>query len=182
MFGVTAIWLAMGYSFVPFFIVYYLIFAIINKTLVVPIERLIVLPKYENRDMAMDVSIPIESEHVSFVSESLQNFFVSHGTSSRIAYFSALCMEEIAADYLDYMKKNDKTNRKAFMDIKAFCDEKKIEIILRNYDKPYNPLIFERDEESFSKIGVSMVQKLASDITYSYTYHLNVVSVSIPCE
>ena len=68
------------------------------------------------------------------------------------------------------------------MDIKAFLDEDRIEIVLRNYDEPYNPLMFERADESFSKIGISMVQKIASDITYSYAYHLNVVSVQIPCE
>ena len=66
-----------------------------------------------------------------------------------------------------------------FIHIKAFRDKGKIEIILRNYDHPYNPLVFERAEESFAKIGVTMVQKIAKDITYSYSYHLNVVSVII---
>ena len=180
--GVTGIWLAMGYAFIPFFIVYYSVFALINRQMSVPVEGLLVLKKYQNRDTAMDVSIPIESEHVSFVSEALQSFFLTHGTSPRIAYVSSLCMEEIAADYLDYRKHEGVSDRKAFMDIKAFRDEDKIEIILRNYDEPYNPLVFEREEESFRKIGVSMVQKIASDISYSYAYHLNVVSVTIPCK
>ncbi len=65
------------------------------------------------------------------------------------------------------------------MDIKAFRDEGKIELVLRNYDDPYNPLVFEREDESFSKIGVTMVQKISSDITYSYSYHLNVVSLTV---
>ena len=65
------------------------------------------------------------------------------------------------------------------MDIKVFRDAGKIEIILRNYDDPYNPLVFEREAESFSKIGVTMVQKIAKDIIYSYSYHLNVVSVIV---
>ena len=65
------------------------------------------------------------------------------------------------------------------MDIKAFRDEGKIELILRNYDDRYNPLVFEREDESFSKIGVTMVQKISSDITYSYSYHLNVVSLTV---
>ena len=54
-----------------------------------------------------------------------------------------------------------------------------IEIILRNYDEPYNPLVFERDDESFAKIGVTMVQRIAKEIIYSYSYHLNVVSLTI---
>ena len=181
-FGITSIWLSMGYSFIPFFIVFYLVFVLINRKFPVPLERLLVLEKYENRDTALDVSIPIKSEQVSFVSEKLQSFFLDKGTPSRIAYASALCMEEIAADYLDYRRKSGASDKKAFMDIKAFRDEDKIELILRNYDKPYNPLVFERDEESFAKIGVTMVQRIASDISYSYAYHLNVVSVTIPCE
>ena len=181
-FGLNAIWLALGYSFIPFFIVYYLVFMLINKKLIIPLDRLIMLKKYENRDKALDVSIPIEAERVSFVSETLQSFFLSHGTPSRIAFFTALCMEEIAADYHEYRKAEGVIDKKAFMDIKAFRDEDKIEIVLRNYDEPYNPLLFKRDEESFSKIGVSMVQKIASNILYSYAYHLNVVSVTIPCE
>ena len=181
-FGITSIWLSMGYSFIPFFIVFYLVFVLINKKFPVPLERLLVLDKFENRDTALDVSIPIESEQVSFVSETLQSFFLDKGTPSRIAYASALCMEEIAADYLDYRRKAGSADKKSFMDIKAFRDEDKIEIILRNYDEPYNPLVFERDEESFAKIGVTMVQKIASDISYSYAYHLNVVTVKIPCE
>ncbi|MBR0366155.1 MAG: MATE family efflux transporter, partial [Clostridia bacterium] len=181
MFGVNAIWVALGYSFIPFFVIYYIVFMLINRRLVVPMDRLLLLKRYENRDTALDVSIPIETEHVSFVSETLQSFFLSHNTPSRIAFFIALCMEEIAADYLEYKKNEGAADKKEFMDIKAFRDEDKIEIVLRNYDEPYNPLVFERDEESFSKIGVSMVQKIASKISYSYAYHLNVVSVTIPC-
>lgn len=182
-FGVTVIWIAMGFSFIPFFIVYYLVFMIINKKAVVPLERLLVLKKHENRDTAIDISIPVESEHVSFVSEQLQNFFTEHGTSPRIAYASALCMEEIAADYLDYRRKTEHKDKTSYMDIKAFCDPDKIEIILRNYDKPYDPLIIENngvEDGSFSKIGVVMTQKIASKVMYSYAYHLNVVTIVIP--
>ena len=65
------------------------------------------------------------------------------------------------------------------MDIKAFRDADQIELILRNYDEPYNPFVFEREAESFSKIGITMVQRIAKDITYSYSYHLNVVSIVV---
>ena len=185
-FGVTAIWVAMGFSFIPFFIIYYLVFMLINKKPVVPLERLLVLKKYENRDTALDISISVESEHVSFVSEELQNFFLEHNAPPRLAYISALCTEEIASDYLEYSRKAENKKKKdktKYMDIKAFSDPDKIEIILRNYDNPYDPLIIEKDvikDESYSKIGVIMAQKIASRILYSYVYHLNVVTVIIP--
>lgn len=181
--GVTGIWFAMGFSFIPFIIVYYLVFVLITKKAAVPLERLLVLNKYENVDTAIDISIPVESEQVSFVSQSLQKFFIEHDTSPRLAYISALCMEEIAADYLAHRTGKGNVPVNEYMDIKAFRDPDKIEIILRNYDEPYNPLIIENDgikDESYSKIGIVMTQKTASEILYSYAYHLNVVSIIIP--
>ena len=92
-------------------------------------------------------------------------------------------MEEIAADYIAHRQKTRRGNDEAYMDIKAFRDPDKIEIILRNYDEPYNPLLIEHDgteDDSFSKIGIVMTQRIASSILYSYAYHLNVVSVIIP--
>ena len=43
-----------------------------------------------------------------------------------------------------------------------------------------NPLlVFERGDDDFSKIGITMVQKMSSDILYSYAYHLNVITMGI---
>jgi len=181
--GITAVWIGMGFMFIPFFIVFYLVFMLINKKAAVPLERLLVLKKYENRDTALDVSISTESEQVSYVSEKLQNFFLKNNTSPKLAYISALCMEEIAVDYINYRKENGGSDKETYMDIKAFCDPDKIEIILRNYDKPYDPLVIENDtvaDGSYSKIGVVMTQKIASEVLYSYAYHLNVVTITIP--
>lgn len=179
-FGITGVWLAMGYNFIPFFLLFYLAFWILNKgRFPVPLEKLLALKRDRERTTAMDVSIPAEAKNVSFVSEQLQTFFREHGAPEKVAYSAALCTEEIAADYLEHRKEAGVAGKKAYMDIKAFRDAGQIEIILRNYDEPYNPLVFEREAESFAKIGVTMVQRIAKDITYSYSYHLNVVSILI---
>lgn len=178
-FGVTGIWLAYGYNFILFFAVYYLILAVVSKRFPVPLDRLLALGKIKDRFTVLDVSIPTEADNVTFIAETLQKFFDENGTSKKNAYLSALCMEEIAADYLSHRKLTAKTGKQSYMDIKAFCDDGRIELVLRNYDEPYNPLIFERDDETFAKIGVTMVQKTAEDITYSYSYHLNIISVIV---
>ncbi len=178
-FGITGIWLAYGYNFIIFFVVYYLILAVIHKRFPVPLDKLLALSKIKDRRTVLDVSIPTEADSVTFVAETLQKFFVENGISKKNAHISALCMEEIAADYLSHRKSRERPGKKSYMDIKAFCDDGRIEIILRNYDTPYNPLVFERDDESFSKIGVTMVQKIAEKITYNYSYHLNIVSVIV---
>lgn len=175
--GITGIWLAMGFNFIPFFIVYYLIFAVVLKKLRVPLVRLLALKEDDDRTAELDVSVPAEAQDVTFISEKLQNFLGKNGVDKGIAYKTALCMEEIAADYIEHRKNSKKTDKKSYMDIKVFRSVKKIEIVLRNYDEPYNPLVFEQDKESFSKIGITMVQKICRDISYSYAYHLNVVSI-----
>lgn len=45
------------------------------------------------------------------------------------------------------------------------------------------PLIIEEkgtEEDQFAKIGVVLAQKVADKILYSYAYHLNVISISMP--
>ena len=179
-FGITGVWMAMALNFIPFFIVFYLGFLIYSRgRFPVPLDILLALPRNQERTVALDVSIPTESKDVTFVSQRLQSFFLENGARPRVAYAAALCMEEIAADYLAHREEAGRSGKKTYMDIKAFRDAGSIEIILRNYDEPYNPLVFEREAESFSKIGISMIQKMAQNVGYSYSYHLNVVSVLI---
>lgn len=179
-FGITGVWLAMSLNFIPFFIVFYLAFVILGKgKFPVPLEKLLALKQDAERSTALDVSIPTDAKNVTFVSKQLREFFLEHGTQSKVAFRTGMCLEEIAADYLAHRSTKANDGKKTYMDIKAFRDAGQIEIILRNYDEPYNPLVFEREEESFSKIGVTMVQRMAKDITYSYSYHLNVVSIVI---
>lgn len=175
--GITGIWLAMGFNFIPFFIIFYLIFAIVNKTIPVPLSRLLVLKEEENRVSELDVSIPVTAQDVTFVSEKLQGFLDDNNVSKKFAYKTALCMEEIAADYISHRKSSDNPDKDAFMDIKVFRSDDEIEIILRNYDHPYNPLVFDKKADEFKKIGITMVQKICKDISYTYAYHLNVVSI-----
>jgi hypothetical protein len=65
------------------------------------------------------------------------------------------------------------------MDIKLFADESMLRTIIRNESAMYNPLDFELDGESFSKIGVKLAQNLADNITYNYVYRMNIVTIDI---
>lgn len=100
---------------------------------------LVALKQDAERSTALEVSIPTDAKNATFVSEQLQAFFLEHGTQPKVAYRTALCMEEIAADYLAHRSTRANSGTKTYMDIKAFRDAGRIEIILRNYDEPYNP-------------------------------------------
>ncbi len=176
-FGVTGIWIIMGFNCIPFLILLYLILACAYKTPSLTIEKFLLLKEEKDRTTELDVSVPTNAKDVTFVSEQLQAFLCENGADKRIAYKAALCTEEIAADYITHRNAGRKASGKAYMDIKVFRTGEEIEIILRNFDAPYNPLVFDAKSETFSKIGITMVQKVCKDIAYSYAYHLNIVSI-----
>ncbi|MBE5847251.1 MAG: hypothetical protein E7300_06180 [Lachnospiraceae bacterium] len=181
-FGVTGIWIVMGFNCIPFFVMLYLILACVYKTPVLSIEKFFLLKEEEERITELDVSVPTDANDVTFISAKLQEFLCENGADKKIAYKTALCTEEIAADYIAHRKADHKASKEAYMDIKVFRTDDEIEIILRNYDDPYNPLVFDAKSESFSKIGITMVQKICRDISYSYAYHLNIVSIKMDTE
>ena len=52
-------------------------------------------------------------------------------------------------------------------------------LVIRTMGTPYNPLDFEPDKDTFSKMGVSMVQRIAKEVTYTNVYKLNVVTITV---
>lgn len=179
--GPMAIWIGMGMSIVPLILVIYLFFAWKYRTFRVPLDKLLLLEEEITEHLpSIDMSISANEREVTDISEKIQNFFRDQGVSEQTAYMSALCAEEIAADYITHRNNSPgRKNRYSMMDLKTFCDEERIEIIIRNYDQPYNPLDFELDPEDFSKIGIYMMQKQAKNINYIYAFHLNVVTVTL---
>ncbi len=174
--GANAIWIGMGMGGGALLLVLYLLFMIKDRRFLVPPERMLMLEEeIATRLPSVDISISADAKEVTNIAEKIQHFFASQGISEESAYLSALCTEEIAADYIHHKKKE--STPFSMMDIKAFCDEEQIEIIVRNFDKPYNPLKFEMDMEDCSKIGIYMMQKKARSINYIYAYHLNIVTV-----
>ena len=45
--------------------------------------------------------------------------------------------------------------------------------------KPYNPLDFDYNDKTFTKIGVRMVQKISKNIDYSYAYKMNIITLDL---
>ena len=85
------------------------------------------------------------------------------------------------ADFVAHSQITEEKIRRGgkFTDVKLFSDEDAFRIIIRNAAKQYDPLDFEYDDESFSKIGIKMAQKLADRIDYCYVYKMNIVTIYV---
>ena len=112
--------------------------------------------------------------------DKVYDFLCAEGLSEKIAYKTALCLEEITVDFVEHtLLEMGKSDAKEIMDIKIFSDLDRIRIIVRNAAKPYNPLDFDYSDTTFNKIGVKMVQKISKNIDYSYAYKMNIITLDL---
>jgi len=172
------IWLAYGANAIPFLLIMILICLLKGKP---SLERLLCLDKsVRNRAPKLDISINARDSAVTGISQRAHSFLQEEGFSRKTAYLAALCIEELAADFVahTHQQQGEDADR-TIMDIKLFADEDSLQIIIRNAAAPYNPLDFDLDDETFGKVGVKMVQKLAQSIQYNYVYRMNIITIRV---
>ena len=179
--GYNAIWISFNLNAIPFLLVLFLVRSIRHRSLRPTLDRILFLDE-SIRDHApmLDISIQANNMDVTGISRQVHEFLLEEEASSRTAYMTALCLEELAADFVAHTaKESTKAAEHTIMDIKLFSDEDALRIIIRNAASRYNPLDFDLDDETFAKVGVKMVQKLAQRIEYNYVYQMNIITIQV---
>lgn len=180
--GYTGIWISYSLNAIPFLIGLYALRSVKNKTLRLSYDRFFCLDE-EIRDNVpkIDISIKSNNKDVSFISEEVHTFLAQEGVEAKTAHTTALCLEELSADFVEHTAETVDTKKaeKVIMDVKLFSDKDMLRIIIRNEADKYNPLDFELDSESFRKMGVKLAQRLAQNIKYTYVYRMNIITIDI---
>ncbi len=179
--GYNGIWLSFSLNPIPFLVGLYLIRSARDKNFSLSANRIFCIDGDIRENVPkIDISIESDNRDVSFVSEQVYDFLMKEEVGHKIAHTTALCLEELAADFVEHTTQTDeKDGDKVIMDIKLFSDADKLRTIIRNKAECYNPLNFVADPETFHKIGVKLAQKLAKRIEYNYVYQMNVVTIDI---
>jgi len=117
-------------------------------------------------------------EEVTQTAVQVQAFCEAHGTASKTAYYSALCLEEIAGNIVKHGFASDKRSH----NINCRVVYTQTGILLRIKDDciPFNPrewMEMVAPQDVFSNIGIRMVYRLAKDISYQNLLGLNVLTV-----
>lgn len=179
--GYNGIWLAYAGNALLFIIALYLIRSIASRSFRLNMDRMLCLDQsIRDHVPALDISILSNNADATGISQQVHEFLQQQGAKEKTAYVTALCLEELAADFVAHTNlKGDKNAEHTIMDIKLFSDEDFYRIIIRNASDAYNPLDFELDKEDFSKVGIKMVQKLARRIDYNYVYRMNIITIDV---
>lgn len=176
--GYMGIWLSLGGNGILFLLLMYLVRSAKNRTTKMTLDRMLCLDESIRDNVPrLDISISATTQDSSAYSEQVHSFLKQEAVSERCAYITALCLEELAMDFVQHTQ--DRQNKKEIVDIKLFSDEKTMRLVIRNAAAPYDPLQFDHETENENKIGIRLAQQVAEHIDYSYVFSLNIVTIDI---
>ena len=175
------IWLAYGLNGLVFLLLVYIVRSIKLKQAGMSVDRMLCLEESIRDNVPMlDISIYADTKDISKLSTQVHEFMTQENVSERTAYMTALCLEELAVDFVDHVEEKAKSDKKKeILDIKLFSDDDSLHMIIRNTSKAYNPLDFDIEAPAPNQIGVSMIRKVARKITYSYVYKMNILTIDL---
>ena len=125
------------------------------------------------------LELPIRSmDDVVRTAETVQVFCRNHGTSDRIACFSALCLEETASNVVKHGFSTDKKTHN--INCRVIYTDTHILLRVKDDCIAFNPK--ERadmilPEDPTKNIGIRMVCRLAEEVTYQNLLGLNVLTI-----
>jgi Na+-driven multidrug efflux pump/anti-sigma regulatory factor (Ser/Thr protein kinase) len=127
------------------------------------------------------LDIPIYNyDDVSDASARIQEFCADHGMEKRSAYYSALCLEELAGNVVKHGFTADK--KKHFLSVMTLFLGEKVILRLKDDCVPFDPVQMAEmtsDKGGFDNMGIRMVYRIASDVSYQNMLGMNVLTVTI---
>ena len=121
-----------------------------------------------------------DMEEVSNTSEAIQEFCVNNNIDEKSAYYTALCMEEMAGNVIKHGFNYDKKNHS--LNIRVIPRDGDIMLRMKDDCVPFDPKTIAdivTDETSFDNIGIRMVYGIADDVTYQNLLGLNALTITI---
>ena len=127
----------------------------------------------------LDIAIHDMTE-VTQTAERVQGFCKAHNTDSKVAYCSALCLEEMAGNVVAHGFNKDKKKHSLNVKVAYLKDH----VLLRIKDDciPFDPAEYAEllsEDNPLYNIGIRMVYKIAADVNYQNLLGLNVLTITI---
>ena len=131
------------------------------------------------RENLLDISIHDMDELMQF-SEQTQEFCSNNGMGKRASYYSALCLEEMAGNVITHGFSANK--KKNFLNSMVIFKDGSVILRIKDDCIPFNPLEMAQISNGlneFKNIGISMINKIADEMTYQNMLGLNVLTITV---
>lgn len=127
----------------------------------------------------LDIAIR-EMDDVMRTAEQVQAFCEEHGMDERTAYYSALCMEEMAGNVVGHGFTKDNKNDH-MVEAKVICKDGKIMLRLKDDCVRFDPMerAGQHTGDPFRNVGLKMVTSISEEMMYQHMMGLNVLTIRI---
>jgi len=176
--GAVGVWLAHVLNGIYTTVIIYVYACIFNRRIVRDFNGLLAMPKEFGvpDDQRLDITIH-NMEEVTETSEQVMNFCQRVGIDRKRAFYSGLCLEEMAANIV---KHGFGDRRKHSVDVRVVNKSDGLMLRVKDDCRAFNPkekLELINPEDHTHNIGLRMVDRLAKDMTYSNILGLNVLTM-----
>ncbi len=181
----NAIWLGGLLSEALACVLFVIAAIVINKKFPTSLEELLLLPKeWDTGAPCYEVSLKNNLDDCIGLSQKIQAFCEEHGMPRKTAYYSALCLEEMAVNTIVNGFKDQSDH---FIDIKVMLSGDTAKLRFRDDGAEFNPIDYVQppsedqadDPIDFSNIGIKLVKQLAQSMDYRYTMRLNNLFIEV---
>jgi anti-sigma regulatory factor (Ser/Thr protein kinase) len=116
-------------------------------------------------------------------SQKVIDFCKLHNIDKKHAFYSGLCIEEMAGNIIKHGFKTTNNKVKNSVDICVVYKDGGILMRLKDNCSPFNPkereAIFKPGDDVTSNIGIRMIERISKRMEYQFVLGLNVLSVWI---
>lgn len=142
-------------------------------------DALLLIPEDFGYDDSLSFSVTTMDEVVG-ISEKIQTFCTSHGIDRKRAYYSALCVEEIAGNVVSHgFLKDEKSH---YCEVRVMIDGGDVTLRIRddcryfNMKERYDVM---KSKGQFSGIGIRLVYGIAKEVNYVNILNTNTLIIRV---
>ena len=115
-------------------------------------------------------------QEVTAAAEKAEQFCMKHGNDPKISNHIALCIEEMAANVIQYGFKDEKQHH---LSILVLSKPEFWVLRFRDDCRAFNPVRYVPQAEE-KTLGIRIVMSLAEDAHYTYSMNLNNLTLKLP--
>ena len=142
--------------------------------------RMLTLIPETDRVESLNISVKLEREDIENATCTIADFLRQQHIDATTTYELRLVCEELMYNLLNYAV--EKNPEKHFFDLHIRCHDGKVNILIKDDGRPFNPILkqdsgilFSLDDEH---LGLKLVNRLGAAISYKYMYNQNMVQIT----